>query len=266
MRPLTHVPEQAHDSRPALPSHIHAVVFDIDSVITDLSHAQAVTWTQVLDDYLEAYEPGAGLRGPEPETELPRFLDGTPVVGALTSFLEARGLETGDFGQAMRTAHALAVRQQTLLQRYLHHYGVGIRRGTAALLSDLRRQGIARAAVSGTARARGLLAARGLLPLLDVVLDGDDRVHPHAPARPDPARLYRATGLLGVGLGETAVVDATPDGVEAAARGEFGLVVGLTRAGDLHGMTEMFHRGADVVVHDLGELAAAPRTTTAAVA
>ncbi|WP_372404531.1 HAD family hydrolase [Streptomyces luteireticuli] len=270
MRPLVgttaRTTERIPESCPVLPPHIRAVVLDTDSVITDLSQVQAAAWTCILDAYLEAYAPGAGLRGPEPETELPRFPDSTHPVGALVPFLEARGLEAGSLGEAMRAAHMLAVRQQAMLQRYLHHYGVGIRRGTAELLGDLRRRGIACAAVSGTARARGLLASRGLLPLLDVVLDGDDQGHRRAPARPDPALPHRAARLLGAGPQETAVVDASPYGVEAASRGGFGRIVGLTPAGDVHRMTEMFHRGADVVVHELGDLGVAPRTAVAAMA
>ncbi|GAA0415491.1 HAD family phosphatase [Streptomyces luteireticuli] len=258
--------ERTPENCPVLPPHIRAVVLDIDSVITDLFHVRAAAWTCVLDAYVEAFAPGAGLRGPEPETELPRFLDGTRLVGALVSFLEARGLEAGSFGEAAEAARVLAIRQQDMLQRYLHHYGVGIRRGTGELLEGLRRRGVACAAVSGTAGARGLLASRGLLPLIDVVLDGDDQGHRRVTVRPDPALPLRAVRLLGAGPQETAVVDGSPYGVEAAARGGFGRIVGLTPAGDAHRMAEMFHRGADVVAHDLGDLGAAPRAAMAATA
>ncbi|MFD8994242.1 HAD family hydrolase [Streptomyces abikoensis] len=255
MCPLARVPERVPDDDcPVLPPRIRAVVLDADSVLTDLVHVQAATWTFVLDDYLCTHAPGSGAAGPDPQMEVARFLDGSHLLSAVTSFLEARGLPVDSFDEAARITHDLAVHQQEMLRRYLRHYGIGLRRGTAGLLTALRAQGIACAAVSGTARARGLLVARGVLPLLDVVLDGDDQARLRLPTRPDPALLYHAARLLGAGPRETAVVDASPYGVAAAARGGFGRVVGLTPAGDVQQMTEMFRHGADVVVHDLDEL------------
>ncbi|WP_424890170.1 HAD family hydrolase [Streptomyces sp. XH2] len=254
MFPFAGAPEQTPGNCPALPERIRAVVLDTDSVITDLAHVQGAAWTCVLDAYLQERAPGAGMRRPDPETELPWFVDGSHLTSAVTSFLEARGLGFGTLGEATSVTHGLAVRQQAMLQRYLHRYGTGFRRGISDLLTDLRRRGILCAAVSTTARARGLLAARGLLPMLDTVLDGDDRARLQVPARPDPALLHQAARLLGADRQDTAVVDASPNGVEAAARGEFGRIIGLTPAGHLRHMTEMFRRGADLVVHDLGEL------------
>ncbi|WP_164543502.1 HAD family hydrolase [Streptomyces mobaraensis] len=264
MRPPTPVPESAQDTCPALPPRIAAVVFDADSVLTDLAHLQTATWGFVLDAYLRERAPGSGAKGPDAETELPAFLDDGHLTAAVTSFCELRGLGFGSLRQAVATAHDLSVRRQAILHRYLHHYGVGVRRGTAELLTDLRRRGVRCAAVSGTARARGLLTARGLVQLLDVVLDGDDRARLRSPARPDPVQLLHAARLLGADPRETAVVDAAPRGVRAAARGGFGRIVGLTPPGDVRRMTELFRHGADLVVHDLGQLRGGARAVPAA--
>lgn len=242
------------DRSPVLPAGIRAVTLDIDSVLTDLSQVQAVAWAAALDGCLASYRLDGWARGFDPRTELSPFVDGAPAARAVGAFLASRGIDFADARTALRVANGLAARQQTLVGHHLRRHGVGVRRGAAELLHGLRERGIAVAAVSPTARARRLLDAGRLAHLVDVVLDGDDRCRLHLAPRPAPALLLTAARALGAGPGETAAVDASPNGIAAARRGGFGRIVGLTAPGDLDGLTGLFHRGADHVVHDLGEL------------
>ena len=112
----------------------------------------------------------------------------------------------------------------------------------ASLLSSLRRAEVSSALIDGD----GELASRcGLDQVFDLTLD-----RRAAPARlPDPGVLLHATRLLGVHPARTAVVQATPAGVQAGCRGGFGLVVGVYQGGT--GAAELRAYGADPVLGGL---------------
>lgn len=66
----------------------------------------------------------------------------------------------------------------------------------------------------------------------------------------------RAADRLGVAPAEAAVVEDSVPGVEAARAGRFGLVIGMDQGA---GRQALQDAGADVVVSDLADLAAALR-------
>jgi alpha,alpha-trehalase len=72
------------------------------------------------------------------------------------------------------------------------------------------------------------------------------------PGKPDPAILHEAAARLAVAPGRAAVVEDAISGVEAGARGDFALVIGVDRSGQEE---QLAKAGADLVVGDLAELA-----------
>lgn len=124
---------------------------------------------------------------------------------------------------------------------------------------DIEAGGVGYAPGSGrgatSCNAGAVLRNAGALDLFDARVDGSDAADLNIPGKPDPAMLLEAARRLGAEPGRTAVVEDAIAGVEAGARGGFGLVVGLARGdyGD-----QLASAGADVVVHDLSEMRFTP--------
>ena len=71
------------------------------------------------------------------------------------------------------------------------------------------------------------------------------------PGKPDPATFLEAARRLGVEPARAAVVEAALSGVAAGRAGNFGLVVGVARAGQHRALLEA---GADIGAADMAEL------------
>jgi HAD superfamily hydrolase (TIGR01509 family) len=98
-----------------------------------------------------------------------------------------------------------------------------------------------------------VLKAAGIGDLFDAKVDGADAGELGLAGKPDPAVFIDAARRLGVDPAHAAVVEDAIAGVEAGRRGGFGLVVGVARGAQSEALAAA---GADVVVGDLGELAA----------
>ena len=98
-----------------------------------------------------------------------------------------------------------------------------------------------------------MLEAAGIRELFDAKVDGVDAAELGLPGKPDPAVFLDAARRLGVDPAHAAVVEDAIVGVEAGRRGGFALVVGVDREAQSEALVAA---GADVVVGDLGELAA----------
>jgi alpha,alpha-trehalase len=120
------------------------------------------------------------------------------------------------------------------------------------LIDALKHAHIRVAVFSASRNAEAVLTAAGVLDLFDAKVDGADVAKLRLPGKPDPAMLLDAACRLGTSPGRAAVVEDALAGVEAGARGGFGLVIAVDRAGERQRLEEA---GADLVVGDLAELA-----------
>ena len=102
--------------------------------------------------------------------------------------------------------------------------------------------------------ARELLTGAGVLDLFDALVDGGEAARLGLPGKPQPDLFLEAARRLGVPADRTAVVEDALAGVEAGRRGGFALVVGVDRAAGPDTRHRLLRHGADLVVHDLGEL------------
>lgn len=59
---------------------VHAVIFDLDGVVTDTAEAHARAWKQMFDDYLETLgqRKGKPYRRFDREKDYLRYVDGKP--------------------------------------------------------------------------------------------------------------------------------------------------------------------------------------------
>ena len=69
--------------------------------------------------------------------------------------------------------------------------------------------------------------------------------------KPAPDSFLKAAEMLGVKPDRAVVIEDAISGVQAGARGRFGLVIGVARKDNVD---ELKAQGAHVVVHDLAEL------------
>ena len=121
------------------------------------------------------------------------------------------------------------------------------------LIERLRAKGVSTAIASSSRNSKAVLDVAGIRGLFDVEVDGVDLAQLGLPGKPDPALFLEAARRLGVDPHRAAIVEDAISGVEAGRRGDFGLVIGVDRGA---GRDELAAGGADVVVGDLGEVAA----------
>src|ERR671919_848315 len=75
-------------------SRIHAVIFDMDGVVTDTASVHAVAWKRLFDEYLtERSRPtGEPSRPFDVDEDYRRYVDGKPRYDGVRSFLASRGI------------------------------------------------------------------------------------------------------------------------------------------------------------------------------
>jgi HAD superfamily hydrolase (TIGR01509 family) len=119
------------------------------------------------------------------------------------------------------------------------------------LLERLRAAGIRTAVVTSSQNRARVLEAAGLGALFDVAVDGITLIERGLAGKPAPDMFLEAARALGVDPARAVVVEDALSGVEAGARGGFGLVIGVARKGN---RAELEAHGAQRVVADLSEL------------
>jgi len=87
--------------------------------------------------------------------------------------------------------------------------------------------------------------------LFDARVDGNVIAQQRLSGKPAPDSYLKAAEMLGVKPDRAVVIEDAISGVQAGARGRFGLVIGVARKDNV---AELKAQGADVVVHDLAEL------------
>ena len=123
--------------------------------------------------------------------------------------------------------------------------------GAVTLLEQLRAAGIRTAVVTSSQNRARVLEAAGLDRLFDAAVDGHMLIARGLAGKPAPDMFLAAARALGVEPARAVVVEDAISGVEAGARGGFGLVIGVARKGNA---AELAAHGAQRVVSALGEL------------
>jgi len=238
---------------------MEAVIFDLDGVVTRTAEVHAEAWKRLFDEYLAARGRRLGERF-EPfdrRSDYLRFVDGKPRYEGVASFLASRGIElplgSPDDLDERETVCGLGNRKNRYFQETLERTGAAPYPTTIELIARLRKRGVRTAIVSSSRNCVAVLEAAAIRELFDVKVDGLDAAELGLAGKPDPALFLEAARLLDVEPADAAVVEDAISGVEAGRRGHFGLVIGLDRAGQHEALVAA---GADLVVADLGEVAA----------
>ena len=233
---------------------IEAVLFGLDGVLTDTASLHESAWQMVFD---EVFARDVGAR-PFTHSDYLRYLDDLRRPGGLQRVLASRGIDIlagqPDDPPQAETLTALARRKEDYYLQVLRSRGTRAFASSTTLLRALRRQGVATAVVTSSPYCAQVLETAGLTQLLDVHVDGLDNARLNLPSKPDPAMLLEAARRLDIAPARTAVVVDSADGVEAAVRGEFTIVIGVVRRGTRGALP----RGECMLVEDLAELLLEP--------
>jgi trehalose-phosphatase len=235
---------------------IHAVIFDVDGVVTDTASVHAAAWKRLFDDYLRERADRTGEPFvPFDAEDYRRFVDGKPRFDGVRSFLASRRIELpeGEPTDAAdrETVFGLGNRKNALFLEQLRRDGADPYPSTVTFVGELEARGVRTAAVSASRNMGEVLTAAGLTGHFAVRVDGVVAGELGLPGKPDPAIFIEAARRLGEEPSRTAVIEDALAGVEAGARGGFGLVVGVDRTGHPEALRSA---GADIVVPDLAEL------------
>jgi beta-phosphoglucomutase family hydrolase len=244
-----------------LPDGIRACLFDMDGVLTDTAKVHAQAWKEMFDDYLRRRAERTGERF-EPfdvVQDYDLYVDGKPRYDGVRSFLAARGISLPQGAPsdppAAETIDGLGNRKNEIVLRLIREQGVEAYPGSVRFVHEVRASGLATAVVSSSANCRDVLAAAGIEDQFDVRVDGSMVEREHLQGKPAPDTYLAAARELKVAPTQAAVFEDALAGVEAGRAGHFGYVVGVDRVGQAQALAQ---HGADVVVHDLAELLAAP--------
>lgn len=244
-------------SKPSL-SDLDAVIFDMDGVVTETATVHASAWKKLFDEFLRARaeEAGEEFRPFDEKDDYEAYVDGKNRYDGVRSFLESRSitLPDGDPSDAPGdgTVCALGNRKDEYFLAHVRDKGVRAYDSTVELIRDLRERGKPIGLVTASKNADAVLDGAGVADLFDARVDGVVSAELGLKGKPDPATYLEAARRLDVDPAKAAVVEDAISGVEAGARGGFGLVVGVARNGQDAALEKS---GADVVVKDLGELA-----------
>jgi beta-phosphoglucomutase family hydrolase len=232
----------------------HALLFDLDGVITDTAAVHATAWKALFDEFLadRGAEQGTPFEPFDIATDYVRHVDGRRRLDGVRTFLASRRIEVPeggpDDGPDERTVVGLGRRKDRWFNAALDRDGVTVFDDGVELVRRMRQRGKALAVVSASENATPVLRRAGLLDLFDVRVTGVEASERGLAGKPAPDTFIEAARLLGAAVGASVVFEDAISGVEAGRAGAFGLVVGVDRTGSGDALAA---HGADVVVEDL---------------
>ncbi|HEV8572765.1 MAG TPA: beta-phosphoglucomutase family hydrolase, partial [Actinomycetota bacterium] len=213
-------------------NRIHAVIFDMDGVVTDTASVHAAAWKRLFDEYLteRSRRTGEPFRPFDVDEDYRRCVDGKPRYDGVRSFLASReiSLPEGDPSDPpeRETVCGLGNRKNGYFLAHLKEQGADAYSSTVTLVRDLQARGVRAAVISASRNMAEVLASAGLSDLFGAKVDGVDAEELGLSGKPDPAIFLEAARRLGVEPARAAVVEDALAGVEAGRRGRFGLVIG----------------------------------------
>ena len=233
-----------------------AVLFDLDGVITNTATIHAACWKRMFDEYLQARatQKRETFRAFDLADDYRLYVDGKPRFDGVRDFLRSRGIELPEGSRddpAELTVCGLGNRKNELVNEVIESKGVEPYEGSVKLIQQLRRQGFKMAIVTSSQNCTTVLKAAKLEGFFEVHVDGETMHAQHLAGKPAPDSFLAAAKLLGAESARSVVIEDALAGVEAGARGKFGLVIGVARKGNAK---ELRQHGAHLVVNDLSEL------------
>jgi beta-phosphoglucomutase family hydrolase len=225
-----------------------AVLFDLDGVLTPTAEVHMHAWATMFGELFAAW----GITPEYTERDYFEYLDGKKRYDGVASLLRSRSVEVpwGDPSDPLTadTVCGIGNRKNAYFERALREDGIAPYPGSMALLDTLQGAGVPVAVVSSSKNAEEVLMTAGIRQLFPVVMDGVIAERDHLASKPAPDVFVEAARMLGVDPARSVAVEDAISGVQSAAAGGFGLVVGVDRG---VGADDLRRAGAGVVVDDL---------------
>jgi beta-phosphoglucomutase family hydrolase len=234
-----------------------AVLFDLDGVITNTATLHATCWKQMFDEYLRkrAEQRGEAFRPFDLASDYRLYVDGKPRFDGVRDFLRSRSIQlpegSPDDSAELETVCGLGNRKNELINDLIERTGVEPYDGSVRFIHQVRRSGFKIAVVTSSQNCALVLKAAKLDGFFEVRVDGNTIEAEQLAGKPAPDTFLMAARLLGVEPARTVVIEDAISGVEAGSNGNFGLVIGIARKGNVE---ELQRHGAHLVVDDLSEL------------
>ncbi len=234
-----------------------ALLLDLDGVITDTAGVHAKCWKRTFDDYLaERAEDGSTSHRPfDISTDYVHHVDGKPRYDGVRDFLRSRGISLPEGVQSdppdAATVCGLGNRKNVLVNEAIGRGEVRAFSGSVKFLRAARELNFRTAVVTSSRNREAVLQAAGLQSLFDAAVDGNLIADRRMAGKPAPDAFLEAARQLDTDPARAVVFEDAIAGVQAGARGHFGLVVGVDRFGR---PGDFLNNGAHLVVTDLGDL------------
>jgi beta-phosphoglucomutase family hydrolase len=204
---VTHTAAHATTPQPADPVFA-AVIFDMDSVVTDTAGLHAAAWQALFDQVLPTL---AASRDIDIEADYHAHIDGPSREDGVRAFLASRGLAIPERSAVNRpgtlTVSDLAARKQQIFDELVAAHGMTAYPSTVALLHRLKSAGVATALVTASRNSGAALATAGVNELFAVVVDGADAASLHLAGKPAPDMFLEAARQLGVQPEQAVVIE-----------------------------------------------------------
>jgi len=234
-----------------------AVIFDLDGVITKTALVHSAAWKKMFDDYLKdrAAKLNEDFVEFSHEKDYLPYVDGKPRYKGVESFLKSRKIEL-PFGYpndepGKETVCGLGNRKNEAFNQVLDRDGVEEYSSTVELIHKLKSEGIRVGVASSSKNCKAVLEKAGLIELIETRVDGVVSAELGLQGKPEADIFTTAADNLDVTYDKAVVVEDAVSGVQAGAKGNFGLVLGVARENNTK---ELKTNGADIVVEDISEI------------
>lgn len=233
-----------------------AAIFDMDGVLTQTAAVHSLAWKRMFDEYLHLREKNYGEKFSEftHAGDYLAYVDGRPRNQGVATFLKSRGIDL-PFGSLEDSAGTESVcglgnRKNALFNQIISNEGVKLYDSTVVLIQELLRAGVRIGLATSSKNSAIILQKTRTSFLFATVIDGLVSEKLGLKGKPEPDIFTTASDTLGVACARAIVIEDAVSGVQAGARGGFGLVIGVAREDNA---AELKEHGADVVVSDLAE-------------
>jgi len=243
-----------------LKAELKGVIFDMDGVIADTVKLHRQAWEEMFNEYLKARseQEKEPFNPFDPFGDFQQYMDGKPRFEGVMSFLKSRGVQlphgAEDDPPDAETICGLGNKKNEIFLKKLKDQGPEVYDAAVCFVKSLKAGGVRVGVTSSSRNCKLVLEMAGLDDLFETRVDGQTARQAGLAAKPEPDIFVRAAQALGLRPGECVVVDDSISGVQAGAKGNFALVIGLARSEDGR-LLQRF--GADMVVSDLNELSVA---------
>lgn len=233
--------------------HFDAAIFDMDGVITDTAQVHAAAWKNTFDTYLQG-RGGTTFR-PFTQADYLAHVDGRPRYEGVAAFLRSHLIDL-PFGEPSDTPETeticgLGNSKDASFNRILRSQGVKVFGSTIALILALQRGGVKVAVATSSKNGTLVLQKAGIAEMFETRVDGVISAALGLMGKPAPDIFVEACERLGACRHRALIVEDAVTGVQAGARGRFGLTLGVARDGNSEVLRQ---HGADLVVSDLSQI------------